>query len=645
MEEGVIINDSTTMNDIMTNWIVEHPYLITYLILEEALSYDDNNIPLQFSQKRGERHKKIIDSLKKSYNDHIFMLTPKHFNPSKQKTNLPPFLNSKYSFIKYKIENLKRKQFEEYSKNVAELLLFFGDDTVSRGNTKDSNLKFIPDNVIFNFNINMFNQDSFKESKKIISLKYLAKSFEEFNVKITNNLNHLSKSKNDQRNIILRIIQSLSKINDEVLSFFPLNPLEYDFEKFFFSSFFPFKTDFFKIVDNFQFSSPTDTISSILELCYKIIKYFNLPESPTDSILFLLIFRLLYDELYSRKALSFFQLNSTITNEKAKKQSDLNKDNKNTEHNNNNDNNNNDNNNNDNNNNDNNNNDNNNNDNNNNDNNNNDNNNNDNNNNDNNNNDNNNNDNNNNDNNNNDNNNNDNNNNDNNNNDNNNNDNNNDDNNNDDNNNDDNNNNDNNNNDCNNNTQHNNDNYNNNNNNNNQTGLNKKHKHTLFEYINSLTFTSIDPPEDSTLYVDSNFTMDHNIFEVVSSDNRFSSAINSLIPIIFATNPLDALNNVRLCLLGVEKTASLCFEKKEIACLISFDKVFTIFLFVIAGSGLEELFECYAPFVQSCIPERLLSLPFQFALTKLSAAETHLRRLMYEESNQNNDSTTDQSKQ
>lgn len=463
MDSGVMEVDTSDINDKMTNWIADHPNLITYLNLEEVFPTEVIEIPDSFTKKRTAKHEKLINDLKLAYDSHVQKLKPEQYGPLKLRTCLSTFLNNKYSYVCHKIEKIKRKQFDSYSTNVAQILSFFQIDSPEQSS--------VPPNIIFNFDLISFERDSFIETHNLLALKKLAETYDRMNQNTKQNLIQLSKNKSNQKLIINRVLDSISSIYDDNLSYFPIGQHDHLFEHFFYSPIFPFAKDYNYIIQNYQFHSPNSIISLVLQLAHKVIKFFGLKNSPNDSILFLLIFRCLYNDIYPLRVIPFFNETSQI-NDPLEKDS------------------------------------------------------------------------------------------------------------------------------------------------------------SFFNFITQATFAIFEPPEDSPISREENYSPENRASSVVSKDPRFADPIADLSQIIFETNPLDALNSIRKCLRAIEKSSGLLFDLNSLTGIISFDKVFSIFLLVIAGSGIQELFETYTPFITQTLPENMLSLPFQFALTKLQAAETHINSLI-----------------
>ncbi|OHT08918.1 hypothetical protein TRFO_22429 [Tritrichomonas foetus] len=541
--------DEISINDAMTEWIACHPDLITFIKLEDAYSYDIE-IPVQFKLRRATIHHKSFVQISEGFHKRVFAQKPKKTSPQKIKTItvgnssqtaeivLPPILDYKLAFVQYKIEKLQEKQFDIYAENVAELLTFYGKD-------------LIPLNIIFSFDFDSFEKFSFQKSNKLISLINYEQMLENRNMQILTSISKINKTM--QRQMITRIIDGISSIYNDVLSYFPLSPLDSEFDKFLFSRFFPFKIEYSTLLKDFSLDDPETTVTNILSLAYKMITYYQLEESPSDSILFLLIFRCLFNDLYKEGKLPFFindfkekdysnlepinhepinrepinhDLNMSANDEGSLQNENFEIHEREIE--------------------------------------------------------------------------------------------------------------------CKNRNNYKIDEqkeepiYQNNGNENKNLKQNEKqskneqsvkNKYEMFDFMQTLTFRHLEPPEDSSLA--SEYNLDSVVSATISNDLRFRKAISALHSIQFSTNPLDALNCVRNCLRALESSASDFFPGLPPECMIAFDKVFALLLLAVTGSGVSEL-EVYADFTTTCLPERLLSLPFQFALTKLGAVKKHVRALMNE---------------
>ena len=510
---------------IMTNWMADHSRLIEYFEMGEVIS-DNLEIPEQFVAKRKTVHQEMVKIISDIYD--------KQANQQKSKISkifrtikhsvLPTLQNYKLLFAKYKIAKIREKQFKKFSADIAEILNFFEKDMIQK-------------NIIIRFDIKSFEKDTFVptfQMKALMNFKNRLKKYElqlvqENSVKVeTNNddlndylmiglnynypvffqdfnsgkYNNMNSSfticQKKLKDKITRIIDGIISIYDESISYFPITQLDSEFEELFYSPFFPFKNEytcaFNKIKSNLRYiflqsanvENPEDikheanNISVLLDLSYKIIRFYELEEIPTDSILFLLIFRCLFNDLYITSSIPFLNENfDPKINISSKNQ---------IEH------------------------------------------------------------------------------------------------------------------------------------------VDEKRSNTvLSDFVHSLTFQTLQPPETSCLV--NEFLDNMNVFDTISKDPRFEKAVHELFAIQFTNNPIDALNCVRLCINSLEISSSIFFNAKEIEGMIPFEDIFGLFLLTIAGCEFQEI-DQYSRFATYCVQKRLLSLPFQFALTKLSAASTHLLSLM-----------------
>ncbi|OHS93543.1 hypothetical protein TRFO_11761 [Tritrichomonas foetus] len=143
----------------------------------------------------------------------------------------------------------------------------------------------------------------------------------------------------------------------------------------------------------------------------------------------------------------------------------------------------------------------------------------------------------------------------------------------------------------------------------------------LSKYLSNCTFRQLSPIAE---YCPPH-TPDMKVSEVFRKDEDYFPAILALEGISFYTNPIDALKSVRDCLLCIEVAADRKHHSEDT--LLPFEVTFGLFLCVAAASHIPEM-QNFSDFIDECVPESGLNPVFDFAHTKLTAATSHLRKIV-----------------
>lgn len=143
----------------------------------------------------------------------------------------------------------------------------------------------------------------------------------------------------------------------------------------------------------------------------------------------------------------------------------------------------------------------------------------------------------------------------------------------------------------------------------------------ISRYLYNCTFADIMPPNE---YCPEHQNTDR-VTDIFRNDPYYQTAISYLEELQFYTNPMDSLNCVRLSLMGIESAANHYFKSGE--AMLPFEVTFGLFLCVASASQVPEL-QNFSDFIDECAPESGLAPYFDFSHTKLSAATSHLRKII-----------------